>query len=249
MLHLTPEQIKAVHAWFLPERPGPLVGSHLVLTGNGRLLADRWPEPRVLLAETAGNYSIVGETAVLSPIDLRLHVRGFVDAPADAETVLKAAFPDLRVWQRIIFTQPNLPRTPILVNAEIRRLLPAHAAQLDALPPEAVWVSKTWGGAAGLAASGYGWGAFVEGTLASVACTFFLGSEYEEIGAATHPAFQRLGLSTACTLALCSDIWGRGHRPSWTTSRDNSASQRVAEKAGFRHERDDRLYVVGIAIP
>lgn len=249
MRPLTPEQIKTVHARFLPERPGPLVGSHVVLTGNGRIMADRYPDPRVLLAETAGNYELVGKTAVLSPDDLRPHIKGFVVGPAEAEALLKSAFPDLQVWRRVIYTQPNLPQPPSVTNAKIRRLTFAHAAQLATLPPEVAWVSKTWGGVAGLAASGYGWGAFMDGVLASVACTFFLGEQYEEIGVATHPTFQRLGLSSACTLAHCADIWSRGHQPSWTTSIDNAASQRVAEKAGFHHQRDALLYVVGIAIP
>ncbi len=38
-----------------PERPGPLIAQHLLATGNGSSLADRWPAPRALLVETGGN--------------------------------------------------------------------------------------------------------------------------------------------------------------------------------------------------
>jgi predicted GNAT family acetyltransferase len=106
-----------------------------------------------------------------------------------------------------------------------------------------------WGGPNGLASSGFAWGAFVAGQLVSVACTGFLGETYEDIGIVTEPGFRGLGLSPICVLALCSDIRARGHQPSWSTSPDNLASVRVAEKCGFVRQRDDLLYVVGVSIP
>ncbi|MGH2524013.1 MAG: GNAT family N-acetyltransferase, partial [Anaerolineales bacterium] len=54
---------------------------------------------------------------------------------------------------------------------------------------------------------------------------------------------------TACAGELCNDILDRGRRPSWSTSPDNLASLRVAEKLGFQLQRRDCLYVVGITIP
>ncbi|HZS21080.1 MAG TPA: hypothetical protein VFA63_08835 [Pseudonocardiaceae bacterium] len=44
--------------WFLPERPGPLVWAHVVQTGHGRCLVDRWPNPRTVVAQVADNYSL-----------------------------------------------------------------------------------------------------------------------------------------------------------------------------------------------
>ncbi len=120
---------------------------------------------------------------------------------------------------------------------------------LEGLEPAAAWISKTWGGAQGLANSGYSWGAFVDGELAAVACTFFLGWSYEDVGVVTVSKFQRRGLSTACTAALCRDIRARGHQPTWETSPDNTASLRVAEKLGFQVARRDVSYVIGIDIP
>lgn len=130
----------------------------------------------------------------------------------------------------------------------VRRLEPADVPWLAGLRPELGWISKSWGGPAGLASSGFGWGAFVAGQLAAVACPFFLGETFEEIGVVTEPKFQRLGLSTACAAALCRDIHVRGRQPSWTTSPDNVASRRVAEKLGFKLNRSDQLYVVGLSI-
>jgi predicted GNAT family acetyltransferase len=101
----------------------------------------------------------------------------------------------------------------------------------------------------GLAASGFAWGAFVAGQLAAVACPFFVGERYEDIGVVTEPKFRGLGLSTACAHALCGDIRARERQPSWSTSPDNTASLRVAEKLGFAVQRYDLLYVVGVRIP
>lgn len=65
----------------------------------------------------------------------------------------------------------------------------------------------------------------------------------------TEPEFRGLGLSVACAGALCEEIRARGRIPSWTTSPDNLASKRVAEKLGFTWQRNDYLYVVGIDVP
>ena len=52
---------------FLPERPGPLVGMHVIQTGHGRCLADRWPDPRAVLADAAQNYTLLGDPYALAP--------------------------------------------------------------------------------------------------------------------------------------------------------------------------------------
>ena len=65
----------------------------------------------------------------------------------------------------------------------------------------------------------------------------------------TEAAYRGQGLSMACADALCQDIERRGRHASWSTSPDNRASIRVAEKLGFRFEREDRLYVIGLDIP
>jgi hypothetical protein len=63
---LTREQLAGLRQWFLPERPGPLIAQHLIGTGNGSCLADRWPDPRALVVETGGNYTVPAASASVS---------------------------------------------------------------------------------------------------------------------------------------------------------------------------------------
>ena len=52
-----------------------------------------------------------------------------------------------------------------------------------------------------------------------------------------------------CAAGVARDVRARGRTPSWSTSPDNRASLRVAEKLGFRPVRDDCLWVTGQEIP
>jgi RimJ/RimL family protein N-acetyltransferase len=253
MIRLTPDQVAGLADWFLPERPGPLVGSHLVLTGHGAAWADRWPAPRALLVEAAGNYSMAGDPGALRAADLP-PLAGFIEAPGPFVPLLRAACGDLVAWGRVISELPgtaalDLARFAAPADALVRRLAAADEAHLAGLGPATNWVSKTWGGPSGLAASGHAWGAFVGERLASVAGTFFAGAQYEDVGVVTEPGFRGRGLNTACAAALCRDVRVRGHMPSWTTSADNPASLRVAEKLGFVRHRTDRLFVTGVEVP
>ncbi|MGH8929158.1 MAG: GNAT family N-acetyltransferase [Egibacteraceae bacterium] len=246
---LAPSEVAVLRDWFLPDRPGPLVGLHVVNTGNGACFADRWPDPRALLVETAGNYSLVGDPEALAPTDLHDGVVGLVEAPESFAPLLRRAFPDLQVWDRVILRLDGPPRAASAAGTAARPLQPADAYHVWGLSPDVAWIYKTWGSPSALAASGYAWGAFVGGRLASIACTFFVGSAYEDIGVVTEAGFRGQGLSVACAGGLCRDIQRRGRQPSWTTSPDNVASERVASKLGFARSRTDVLYVTGIPIP
>lgn len=249
MLLLTPQQAASILDWLGPERPGPLVGQHVALTGHGVILVDRWPEPRVALSATADNLSLAGDPAALTPEEMRAHVAGYLEAPEPFVPLVRAAFPEAPAWDRIIYELEGPPRPVPAVDAVVRRLSVTDAYHLWALSRDSSWISKTWGGPPGLAASGMAWGAFVGERLVSVACVFFVGRELEEIGVVTEPAYRGRGLSRACVHELCGDIIARGHRPSWTTSPDNLASKGVAERLGFTFRRHDLLYAVGIPIP
>jgi RimJ/RimL family protein N-acetyltransferase len=249
MIPITVEQLATLRSWFVPDRPGPLVGLHVIQTGNGTCLADRWPDPRALLVESAGNYTLTGDPRVLQPADLRGRVAGFLEAPARFLPLLQAAFPGLLVWDRVVLALEAPPRPPARTDRHVRRLAAGDADLLGRLGEEAAWIGRTWGGPAGLAAGGTGWGAFAGGRLVSVACSFFVGERHEDVGVATEPGFRGQGLSTACAGAVCDDIFRRGRTPSWTTSPDNAASLRVAAKLGFALQRRDRLYVIEAPIP
>jgi RimJ/RimL family protein N-acetyltransferase len=244
MVPISHEQLATLEHWFTPDRPGPLVGLHLIRTGKGTCLADRWPDPRALLVETGANYSLAGDPGALAPGDLRGRIAGFVDAPPRFIPLLKMAYPRLLVWDRVVLALHGPLRPAPAPGELVRRLEAGDARALAALSEESRWVSRTWGGPAGLAASGTAWGAFSGARLVSVAAVFFVGDRYQEIGVATEPGFRRQGLSTVCAGAVCADILRRGRIPSWTTSQDNAASVRVAKKLGFTMQRHDCLYVV-----
>ncbi len=249
MIALSPQPAATLKEWFLPERPGPLVGLHVIKTGNGVCWGDRWPAPRAVLMITADNFVLAGDPNAFSAAELRVRIRGFVEISESFLPLLKTAFPDCKRWPRVIFEQRAAAKLHSTNAFEIRRLGANDAPHLWGLSPDNFWISKTWGGPPGLAMSGFAWGAFVKGQLASVACTFYLGEKYEDIGVVTEPEFRGGGLSTACAAALCEDIRARGRQPSWSTSPDNLPSMRVAEKLGFTLQRRDVLYVVGIPIP
>lgn len=229
----------AVAALFAPERPGPIVHAHVASSGVGRCRADALP-PRTAVAEVAGNIACRGEPLVVPDL------RGLVEAPPEWEPALRAVA-DVLVWNRIIAVLPDAAEPE--GRHPVRRLTPSDAAGLAALDPSMTWIAATWGGPAGLAASGMGWGAFDDGRLVSVAASFFVGAVYEDIGVVTAPGFRGRGLSTACAAAVIADIRARGHRPTWTTSPDNTGSRAVAARLGFVHERDDVLHCVGVPIP
>lgn len=249
MIQLTPHQTATLKNWFLPDRPGPLVGLHVIHTGNGTCWVDRWPNPQVVLVETAGNYSMAGEPKALTSADLKSHISGFVEAPEPFVPLLRATFASVEVWDRVVIELPGKPHFSLPRDLLVRRLGPTDSTQLEGLSPETTWIGKTWGGPSGLAVSRYAWGAFAEGRLVSVACPFFVGERYEDLRVVTEPRYRGLGLSAACAGAVCLDVLDRGRQPSWTTSPDNLASLRVAEKLGFSIQRYDRLYVVGMDIP
>jgi RimJ/RimL family protein N-acetyltransferase len=231
----------AVAALFAPERPGPLIQQHVAASGVGRCRADRRLAPRTAVAEVSqNNVACRGEPVVVPGL------RGLVDAPPEWVPALEAVAP-IQVWPRIIAVLPDAAR-PRSRHA-VRRLFPADVAGLDALDPSMAWISESWGGHAGLAASGRAWAVFADGRAVAVACPFFVGRGHEDIGVVTERAYRGRGLSTSCATAVIDDIRARGRRPTWTTSPENPGSRAVAARLGFVHARDDVLYAVGVAIP
>ncbi|MDQ4011041.1 MAG: GNAT family N-acetyltransferase [Actinomycetota bacterium] len=247
MLPLARHDHGQLRPWFEPERPGPLVWSHIMRTGHGRCLVDRWPNPRTVLAEVAGNVSLRGDPGYLSGLDEPM--TGFVEAPESFLAVLREMDPGLHVWYRVISelagASPRLPQPA----ATVRRLAAADADGVVGLSEDIRWVASTLGGPVELARSELAWGAFVAGRLVSVAVPFYLGEHYEDVGVVTEQAFRRRGLSTACAAGVITDVRARGRRASWTTSPDNTGSVGVAARLGFRPVREDVLYLLRTPIP
>ncbi len=249
MILLSHEQTSTLKNWFLPDKPGPLVGLHVIHTQNGSCHVDKWPNPQAGVLQTSGNYTLVGDPNALNSTDLSKQIVGFVEAPDKFLPLLKKTFSGLKRWERVIFKWAGGKSSYYPSSAVIRRLTESDAGYMWGLSSDINWISKTWGGPAALAYSGFAWGAFFENQLASVACSFFVGEKYEDIGVVTENRYRGRGLSTACVRALCQDVSLRGRTPSWSTSPDNLASIRVAEKSGFAWERNNRLWVTGIHIP
>jgi predicted GNAT family acetyltransferase len=172
-----------------------------------------------------------------------------LDASLDFEPLLRETFSTVQIWKRLVY---NLEQAPVISRSGgffLRRLSAADRPSLENLSPPNRWIWNTWQDAAALAASGFAWGAFRGDRLASLACSFFVGDDYEDIGVVTENEFRAQGLSTACTAQLCLDIQARSRTPCWTTSTTNRASQRVAEKTGFTIAREDFLFVINTEIP
>lgn len=249
MRRLTPQQAETLRLWFTPEEPGPVVGMHVIQTGHGACFADRWPEPRAILAQTSVNYLLLGDPQVLTPAALASHTPAMFAASASFLPLLRSAFGVVHEWPRVVYTLAQEPSVHTPSGYVVRRLGAMDSALIADLDEDLRWIYVTWGSPAMLASSGYAWGALDGDRLVSLACTFFLGDQYEDIGVVTAVAHRRRGLSAACAAGLCRDILQRGRTPSWTTSTDNVASAAVAEKLGFAHQRYDVLYLVGMEPP
>jgi GNAT superfamily N-acetyltransferase len=247
VLLLTGRNHGQLRPWFEPERPGPLVWPHIMRTGHGRCLVDRWPDPRTVLAEVAGNVSLRGDPERLSDLDEPM--TGFVEAPQNFLPVLRELDPGLHIWERVMFELPAA--TPRLAQpaATVRRLTAADTHAAVGLSEEIRWIAATLGGPFELVSSELAWGAFVADRLVSVAVPFYLGEHYEDVGVVTEQAYRRQGLSTACAAAVVADVRTRGRRASWTTSPDNTGSLGVAARLGFRPVREDVLYLLRTPIP
>jgi GNAT superfamily N-acetyltransferase len=236
---------------FTAEQPhAEAAAGHLAGTGHGRWWLDRPDDPRAVAVEVAGNWLLRGDPDALPAHRLRGLVKGFVDAPAEFEPTLRAAAERITTWERIYFVLDGevvAPPTPD--GAEIRQLRADDAGAIAGLCDSLAWITRTWGGPAGLAANRLAWGAFVDGALVSMACTFFLGFRHEELAVVTEPHARRRGLSTACAAGLCEDIRARGRRPSWSTSTANAASRGTAERLGFHAVREGLLYAVDVDVP
>jgi GNAT superfamily N-acetyltransferase len=238
--------------WLDREQPGPdAILGHVLATGHGRCWVDDAARPRAVLAETAGNYLLTGDPDVVDPAALRPLITGFVATPARFVPLLHAAFSPVIRWERVVYVAPQRPPNPMpgAHHDSVRRLTPADTGAVGALHPDVAWIAKTWGGPAGLAASGHGWGAFQDSDLVAVACTFFAGARYHELGVASDPDHRGRGLATTCAWHAVRHAVSAGRIASWSTTPDNHASRRVAEKLGFALLRQDALYAIGISPP
>ncbi|QHC24571.1 GNAT family N-acetyltransferase [Streptomyces sp. GS7] len=247
MIELSPTQATAVSHWFTAGPPGTkALAEHALTPGAGRWWTDRPVAPRAVAVACADHLLLRGEPTALAPLALAPFAAHYVQAPARFLPLLSSAFDGLVPWERMGYVHrvPVLPPRPSR-GVTVRRLTAADAPAVAALGPESAWIHASWGGSAGLAASGHGWAAFAKDRVLAMACTYFRGSAYEDIACLTVPEHRRQRLALACVAALCQDIAARGHTPSWTCSRDNRPSRLLAWTAGFRLEHEYVHYRTG----
>ncbi|MFE7313443.1 GNAT family N-acetyltransferase [Streptomyces sp. NPDC057555] len=247
MFEVSPHQLPGLAARFADGPPGATALSHhALISGAGRWWVDRVHAPRAVAVSCADHVLFRGDPTALAPLSLAGFAAHYVQAPARFLPLLGSSFDLLVPWERMVYLHRvpvAVPRTPR--GVKVRRLVPQDAEALSALDANNSWIHASWGGPAGLAASGHGWGAFHAGRVLAVACTYFRGTTYEDIACVTLPEHRRQRLALACVTALCRDIAARGHTPSWTCSRDNRASRLLAWTAGFRLTDEYVHYVTG----
>jgi GNAT superfamily N-acetyltransferase len=111
----------------------------------------------------------------------------------------------------------------------LQRLDVHLAGQLDDdLVPHALHV---FDGPADFAANGLGFGAILDGRLASAATTYTMSSRRAEVAIATRPEFRGRGLAAAAAAALMGRCLDMGLLPAWSAS--NPVSQRLAVRLGY----------------
>ncbi|MFF8642862.1 GNAT family N-acetyltransferase [Streptomyces sp. NPDC015345] len=250
MIELPPHRLPAAPGWFTAGAPGPAsLHEHVTATGVGAWWGDHALRPRAVAVSCAGRVLLSGDPGSVTPAFLAPFAHSHVEAPVRFLPVLGAAFDRVIPVERMIYVHresmapPRLPR-----GVTVRRLEPDDAPALAALSPDGAWIHASWGGPAGLAASGHAWGAVDRGgRLAAVACGYFVGTAYEDVAVLTLPERRREHLASACVTSLCADITARGRTASWSCGRDNRPSRLLAWNAGFRLHREYVRYATGNA--
>ncbi|WP_405442273.1 GNAT family N-acetyltransferase [Streptomyces avidinii] len=247
MINLPSHRLPGLVRWFPVGAPGSgALTEHVLTTDAGRWWVDRVIQPRVIAAECGDHVLLLGEPQALTPQDLAHFAHRYIEAPGHFRPLIGAAFDRVVPWQRTVYVKrTTAPAAPRPRGITLRRLTAQDARALSALPPAMHRIHRTWGGPDALARSGYAWAAFRNGRIVAVACTYFLGTAYEDIACISVPDPRLQHLALACVDALCSDIATRRRTPSWTCSAGNRAGRLLASSAGFRAEREYGHFAVG----
>ena len=244
MIRLSSERAASLTGWFEPERRA-IVALHALSSGLGDFHVDRWPEPQVLLIRIGSLQSLLGKPRTLRSSGLIELMGGMMYCSREFLPLLQEALPEVRAVERVVLELQREPQFEAPEGFVLRRLTADDADTVRHLSPGLQFIGNTWGGPAGLAATGLGWGAYSDGRLVSISATFLQGDTVEDIAVATEADFRGRGLAGACAGFLCQDVQRRGKRATWTTSASNHASLRVAEKIGFQFHAHEILYVLG----
>ncbi|MFB0632434.1 GNAT family N-acetyltransferase [Streptomyces sp. AB3(2024)] len=247
MINLPSHRLPALAGWFPAGAPGPsALTEHALTTQAGRWWVDRVVQPRVIAAECGHHLLLRGDPQALAPQDLARFADRHIEASGRFLPLIRTAFDHVSPRQRMVHVRRSAaPVTRPPRGVTVRRLDAGDARALATIPPAMSWIHHTWGGPEALARSGYAWAAFHGNRIVAVACTYFLGTAYEDIACVTVPDPRIQYLVLDCVNALCSDIAARRHTPSWTCSTANRPGRLLAWTAGFRPKIEYTHYVVG----
>jgi ribosomal protein S18 acetylase RimI-like enzyme len=114
---------------------------------------------------------------------------------------------------------------------DVRELVPEDLALLDAAPPELRGCGfKT---SLDLLREGVVACGVISGRVVAIGHTSAISGGYADIGVHTAPDWRRRGFATACASMVARRVQAMGLIPVWSTSEDNPASIKIAEKLGF----------------
>lgn len=127
-------------------------------------------------------------------------------------------------------------------HPDVRRLTLDDLALVESATESLDMAGWRLGTAKVLLRDGFLAGAVVNGELVSIAFSASRTGRYGEIGIKTRADYRGRGYSTAAASLVTAEVQASGEIAFWSTDQDNAASQRVAEKLGFR-EVARRIYV------
>jgi GNAT superfamily N-acetyltransferase len=108
------------------------------------------------------------------------------------------------------------------------------------------WIDSFWHTPTDFLRKGFGFCAVHEDSIASWSLTVFAAGSERELGLATDSRYRKRGLATISAAACVEHCLTNGLTPHWHCAADNIPSHRVAEKIGFRKERDYSVYQFSI---
>jgi RimJ/RimL family protein N-acetyltransferase len=137
----------------------------------------------------------------------------------------------------------HLLTEPVRVRRDeaVRRLELADLALLKAAPLELR--ASLWRDTRQLLAEGIVAGTVVSGRIVATALVAACSERYADIGVYTREGYRGRGYATAAASLVAQAVQEEGRTPLWGAGSHNRASQRVAQKLGFR-EVSRRRYVI-----
>lgn len=136
-------------------------------------------------------------------------------------------------YEDLLFHALRNPVVPYS-NPTVRQLTLRDALLLEMAPEELRWTG--FESIHALLRDGLAAAALVEGHIVAIAHTSARSRDYAELGVGTLGPWRNRGLSSAAAAFVADKVREAGQVPVWSTSEDNAASLRVAEKLGFTRE-------------